>query len=113
MISPDLNSAGLRPARAGGKEGQPGGAVTPGSPPSRPGRLNRGVGIARRGWPPPPPPGPPSSVRGGDTAPLGLKHQHQLSRHSNISFISSLSYLVGEETERSWSISEESLRRLL
>ena len=110
MISPDLNSAGLRPARAGGKDGQPGGGVTPGNPPSRPGRLNRGVGIARRGCPPPPPPpGPPSSVRGGDTAPLGLKDKHQHLLH----LISVLSDLVGEETERSWSISEESLRRLL
>ena len=47
-VIPDLNSAGLRPARAGGKAGQPGG-VTPGIWPSRPGRLNLGVGMARRG----------------------------------------------------------------
>ena len=94
LISPDLKSAGLRPARAGGKEGQPGGVtpvtpVTPGNPPSRPGRLNLGVGMARRGWPGG---GPPTSVRGGDTAPLGLKHQHQ---HQHLHQLHLISILPG------------------
>ena len=71
-IIPDLNRAGLRPARAGGRWGQPGG----GSWPRRPGRVRRpptarGAGIARRGCGPDTGGGPPSD-RGGDTAPPPL-----------------------------------------
>ena len=75
ISSPDLKRAGLRPARPGGSEGQPGG----GSCPRRPGRVrrpgappapSRGVGMARRGCEEL---GVPPSPLGGDTAPSRLK----------------------------------------
>ena len=75
IISPDLKRAGLRPARAGGREGQPGG----GNWPRRPGSVirpppTRGVGIASRGCGPPW--GVAPSLRGGDTAPdTGLQQK--------------------------------------